>query len=383
MPEVSPKVAVVLISAGTAIAYWLTGLAGLQLTLADGQISPVWPATGVALFCLVRWGWRAAPGVLIGALLATWEFGAPPLGVLFNGLGNTLAAVAAWQVLRLVGFRPELDRIRDAVALIVLGGVAAVALSATLGTSALIAAEAMPAEQFWTTWAIWLTGDLMGVLMVAPALFALWYQRPQVARPQRVRIEAAVLITATVCAAVLGTETSIGILFPTVIPLIWAAVRFQLLGAASCALLTSVLVSLAAIEGNGPFAGKTVLATMIALQVYNGSLALIALLLSTAITERNKAQAAVEETCEVLADALTRLGEKTGLGERTLAAIRRATTAPEPEAGLEQAIATVLSDDEPTTPVNPADSASVVRVGVIDDRRPRRVAEDPARRTRT
>lgn len=26
MPEVSPKVAVVLISAGTAIAYWLTGL---------------------------------------------------------------------------------------------------------------------------------------------------------------------------------------------------------------------------------------------------------------------------------------------------------------------------------------------------------------------
>src|SRR5690606_16134493 len=111
--------------------------------------------------------------------------------------------------------------------------------------SALIAAEAMPAEQFWTTWAIWLTGDLMGVLMVAPALFALWYQRPQVARPQRVRIEAAVLITATVCAAVLGTETSIGILFPTVIPLIWAAVRFQLLGAASCALLTSVLVSLA------------------------------------------------------------------------------------------------------------------------------------------
>jgi len=259
----------------------------------------------------------------------------------------------------------------------------AVSLSATLGTTSMLVADALPPVGYWTTWTIWLAGDAMGVLMTTPVLFALWHWRPRLLGSQTRHTEAAVLLTCTVGAAVLGTETSIGILFPTVIPLVWAAVRFEVLGAATCALLISVLVTLAAIEGGGPFADKSVMATMITLQVYNGSLALIALLLSTAITERNKAQEAVEETCEVLATALTRLSEETGLGKRTLAAIHRATTAaPDADPGLEQAIASALSGNGRSAPVNPGASASVVRVGVIDDRRPRRTAEDPPRRTR-
>jgi len=324
MPYIAHRLAFPLIVVGVALAYWLSGLAGLELALVRGQVSPIWPASGVALFCLLRFGLRAVPGIVLGAVLVNIAFGPSPLAVLVIACGNTLAPVVGYLLLRRVGFRSDLHRTTDAVALVGIGGLAGMTISATLGTGALVLADGVPAAEFWPTWSVWWAGDAMGVLIVAPVLLALWNTRPSWSSPAR-STEALVVFACTVGIAVLGVASPVNVLFPAVVPLVWAAVRFQLLGAAPCALLISLIATLAAAENSGPFAGYGLVSTMITLQVFNGTIALIALLLSAAISERNQAQAAVEETCGVLADAVTKLGGETGVGERTLAAVRRAT----------------------------------------------------------
>lgn len=322
---ISPRLTFPLIVLGVAAAYWLSGLGGLELALVRGQVSPLWPASGVALFCLWQFGPRAIPGIAAGALLVNLSFGPSPLAVLVIVLGNTLAPTVAYLLLRRVGFRSDLHRTTDAVALLGLGGLAGMTVSATLGTGALMLSDAIPAAQFWPTWSVWWAGDAMGVLIVAPVLFALRTGLPSWAGSPVRWLEAFVVLGATLTITLLGVASPVNVLFPAVIPLVWAAVRFQLLGAAPCALVISLIATLAAAENTGPFAGYSLVSTMITLQVFNGSIALIALLLASAISERNQAQEAVEETCTALAAAVTKLSGETGLGERTLAAVRRAT----------------------------------------------------------
>src|SRR5207237_6508452 len=87
--------------------------------------------------------------------------------------GNTLPPLNAAAVLKRIGFRIERDRLRDAAALIVLGALVAMTISATVGTSVLALSGTVPTGSFLPTWAVWWTGDAMGVLLVAPLLLSL------------------------------------------------------------------------------------------------------------------------------------------------------------------------------------------------------------------
>lgn len=322
----------------TAAAYWLSGLAGLELALVRGQVSPIWPASGVALFCLMWFGWRAVPGILAGALLVNIAFGPSVAAVLMIMVGNTAAPVVAWLLLRWVGFRPELHRTTDAAALLGLGGLVGMTISATIGTTSLALFDGV--AEFWPTWTVWWAGDAMGVLIVAPVLLLVNAGKPPWAGSRARWAEGIVVLAFAVAITVLGVATPIDILFPCFVPLVWAAVRLQQFGAAPCALVISLITTLAAAENSGPFAGYDLVRTMIVLQAFNGSVALIALLLSAAVNERNQAQAAVEETCGVLADAVDKLSGETGLGERTLAAVRRAANGNTEQSEVEPGVRT-------------------------------------------
>ncbi|WP_416976184.1 MASE1 domain-containing protein, partial [Streptomyces sp. 4F14] len=81
----------------------------------------------------------------------------------------------------------------------------------------------------------------------------------------------------------------------------------QLPGAAPCALITSVVAISAGAVGAGPFSGQDLLAKMVTLQAFNGTVALTALLLSAAVAERNQTLRVLEESCERLTEALARL----------------------------------------------------------------------------
>ena len=147
----------------------------------------------------------------------------------------------------------------------------------------------------------------MGVLVVAPVLFIAatrhWRWRAELAR----WLEAAALLLGIAIVTLAVTWASANLLFLIFPMLIWAAVRFQQVGAVPCNLVVSVTVVLAAAAGRGPFANLELLPTMITLQLFNGSATLTALLLAAITTERNEAQRAVERAASQMADAVRML----------------------------------------------------------------------------
>ena len=78
--------------------------------------------------------------------------------------------VATCLLRRNAHFDPALPRLRDAVALILIGGFGAAVISATIGATTLRLSGAIPSEDLLLAWAVWWTGDAMGVLAVAPFL---------------------------------------------------------------------------------------------------------------------------------------------------------------------------------------------------------------------
>ena len=127
-----------------AVVYWLAARLSLSLALVHGQVTPVWPPTGIALGAFLLIGRGAWPAIALAAFAVNLPIGPSPVGAAAIAAGNTLAPLVAVEVLRRVGFRPELDRLRDAISLIVVGALGGMALSATIGSSVLVLAGSVP-----------------------------------------------------------------------------------------------------------------------------------------------------------------------------------------------------------------------------------------------
>ncbi|WP_432187950.1 MASE1 domain-containing protein [Streptomyces sp. Tue6028] len=310
-----------------AALYYGSARLGLAQQLVRSQVTPLWPPTGIALASLLLRGPLVWPGIMLGAFLANFSLGPSMPAVLAITAGNTLAPVCSYLLLRRTGFHNEIDRLRDALALIFLGAFLGMLISSTIGSGTLVAAGGLGPSAFWPTWSVWWTGDAMGVLLVTPFLLLL----PSVRPPRGISAarwgEALLLVAATVAVGSLQ-RTDTPLLFLGFPLLIWAAFRFQLAGAAPCALAVSTFAIVGAVQGTGPFADRDLLTSMITLQAFNGSASLTALLLSAAVSERNQTQMEIARACRQLAEMVAKIaasshrpvlsdGENTGVCEVT------------------------------------------------------------------
>ncbi|MFC9328423.1 MASE1 domain-containing protein [Kitasatospora sp. NPDC057015] len=292
-----------------AAAYFVAGRVGLlqQVVVGGAKVTPLWPPTGIALVCLLILGLRIWPGIAIGTLAVIATIGPLNGASLMIAAGNTLAPVCACLILRRAGFRIELDRLRDGVSLVFLGALAGMLISATVGSLALLLVGSLPASGFCATWSAWWVGDAMGVLVIAPLLLVLYtFRRPDGLRPYQ-WAEPPFLLAATFVVALIGTRSTLHLLFLVFPLLMWAALRFQLMVAAPCVLVISVLAGWAAIDHVGPFAGHSTLAVMFTLQALNGAAALTALLLAALIAEQRNTYLRIEQACIGLAEVVARL----------------------------------------------------------------------------
>ncbi|WP_173261711.1 MASE1 domain-containing protein [Streptomyces pacificus] len=299
----------VLLTLCVAAAYYLAGLVGLtrQLVVEGAIVTPLWPPTGIALAGLLWFGLRAWPGIVLGALFVLLAIGTFPAHSLAILAGNSLAPLCAYLMLRRVGFRTELDRLRDGLALVFLGALAGMLISATVGSAVLLLAGEIPAGAFWPIWSAWWTGDAMGVLVVTPLLIVLRTIRwPGAVSPWR-WAEAVCLVVTVTAVAFTVTRSLIPLLFLVFPLLMWAALRFQLAGAAPCVLIVSVMAVTAATEQLGLFGGLEALGVTSVLQALNGSAALTGLLLSAIVTEQITVRRKIELACGELAELVDRL----------------------------------------------------------------------------
>jgi signal transduction histidine kinase len=281
---------VLLQMAVVALSYWFAATVSLRLALVHGQVTPIWPPTGIALVAILVFGRRVWPAVYLAALAVNLPIGPSPLGAAFIAAGNTLAPLAAAALLKRAGFRLALDRLRDAAAIIVLGALVAMTISATFGTSILVLWGGMPLDTFWSTWAVWWTGDAMGVLLVAPFLLSLLPNARVPAPTLRTAAELIALLLVIGVVTYLLFQNSLRLEY-LVFPLIMlAALRFHLRGAAPAALIASGVAIWAAVQGTGPFVDETLFGKMVTLQVFNVFLALTSFVLAAFIEARARAE---------------------------------------------------------------------------------------------
>ena len=160
------------------------------------------------------------------------------------------------------------------------------AISATIGTSVLVLSGAVPATDFLSTWAVWWTGDAMGVLLVAPFLLGLLPSAPGPALTLRSGTELAALLVGIGLATYALFQNRLRLeylIFPLIMVAAW---RFRLRGAAPAALVASGVAVWSAVHGTGPFATETVVQKMFTLQVFNVCVALTSFVLASFVTMR-------------------------------------------------------------------------------------------------
>jgi len=294
-----------------ALVYHLAARLGLEMAYVQINTSPVWPPTGIALAALLLFGYRLWPGVTLGVLLGSLLNGAQFNIALGMALGNTLEALAgAYCLKRFFDFHTAMDRIQDVVGLAVVG-LFSTAISATLGATTLTLTGASLPESFGAIWITWWVGDLLGALVVAPALLV-WATRTPFHHPRRASLEAGALLAllALVAGYAFSDRPSASIYHQALIYLIfpfiiWAALRWGQRGATAGVILVSGIAILRTVQGVGPFSLASKNDSLVLLQTFTAVVSLTSLILAAATLERRTAS----ETLRQRADDLATLNE--------------------------------------------------------------------------
>ncbi|WP_432126573.1 MASE1 domain-containing protein [Streptomyces sp. bgisy082] len=302
-----PSTEAVLASLAVAACYYAAGRLGLlgRLVVEGVVVTPIWPPTGVSVAALLLLGVRVWPGIALGCFLVIASLTTPGLTTVVTVVSNTAAPLCAFLLLRRVGFRLDMARLRDGLSLVFLGGFGAMLISSTAGVGLHVATGSLGKSEFWPVWLAWWAGDTMGVLLVAPLLLAL---AGAIGRFRTRRWKEAVCLgLAALVLVPSAVHSPMSLLFLVFPLLIWAALRFQLAGSMLCALFASVLTTFEATAGQGAFLHLSDVEIMVKLQAFNGSAALTALLLSSVITEQRATRRSVRRACQELAEVLEHL----------------------------------------------------------------------------
>ncbi|MPW19379.1 sensor histidine kinase [Paraburkholderia sp. CNPSo 3157] len=278
-----------------ALAYYAGARIGLAYAVVGGAISLVWPSSGIALVALLALGFRVAPGIAIGSFLANVSGGVPVAVAAMIGTGSMVGALTAAIVLsRATRFQITLDRINDVLAFIGVAAVMSTAVSALVGTTALLGGGLVPVTQYVAAFLKWWLGDMMGVLVVAPPLFSfLTYSNPVRSAEQAIEACGLTIATFWVSYLVFGAPQLAGLgyypaalaIFPFII---WAALRFQHLGTSIATLMVSIVAIWGTTHGTGPFAAESPVDSLVRWCTFANVVAVTGLLLVAARAQEQR-----------------------------------------------------------------------------------------------
>ena len=279
------------------VAYGIAGKLGQATTnIRSSNLGPVWPAYGIALAAFLVCGYRIWPAVALGSFLVAFFSPVTHLAALGQSAGATLAAFSGAFLLRRVAkFDKSLSRLRDALALVVLGALASALVSASIGTSVLYATQVHAYSGLFAAWLIYWLGDATGALLITPLVLTL----PNFLRSQhRARItELALLfvLLSAACFLIFGDPglipVRLHVLAFAVLPFVmWAAIRFGVMGAGLSVLLIATIATVETALGSGPFAISTPFTNAVLLDAFFAVLSVTGLTLASVIAEREQAQ---------------------------------------------------------------------------------------------
>lgn len=316
------------IIAGLAAVYFAAGKLGLEFASVHPNATAVWPCTGIAIAAFLLFGYHVWPGVLIGAFLVNLTTAGTVETSLGIAIGNTLEGMAAsYLVRRFARGKEAFESGKDIFRFVVLAGMAATAVSATMGVTALAAGGFLKWTTYGAVWTTWWLGDAVGAVVMTPVVL-LWFANPKTKWNARQWAEITGLFAGLLAtgAVVFGGELRPGArgyaLESLCIPfLIWVAFRFGQREAAAAVVALGGIAAWGTLHGSGPFARESQNTSLLLLQLFMGIISLTTLMLAAEVTGHKKAQARAEQLA--VSDALTGLANYRQLVESLEAEIKR------------------------------------------------------------
>lgn len=198
---------------GLGAAYFITGKLGLLLAIPPGYATAIWPPSGIALAGLLLFGYRLWPGVLLGSFAVNIGVGfdaSSPATILHSVLialgiaagASCQAAAGTYLIHRFVGYPNALTAPRQVIVFLLLAGPVSCIINPTVGSTIVLFTDGLTFTSYLEHWLTWWAGDVLGVVVVVPIVFAfmaapreVWARRKiTVALPLGALFTAAVLL---------------------------------------------------------------------------------------------------------------------------------------------------------------------------------------------
>ncbi len=288
---------VLVINVALAAVYYLAARLGLSLAVINPSASPIWPATGIAMAAVLVIGYRAAPAIYLGALLANYKVSHiwPCAAVI--AAGNTLEAVlTAFLVNQFAGGREFYERAANVFRFLFYAVICSAPLSAITGAIALVVWKMALPDDYARIFLTWWLGDSVGAVVITP-LLVIWATRPSPRLSLAQTLEGFVLmaILVTIGWVQWGRWSLMGIkhypvAYLMIPPLLWSALRFHQRGATTATFIIAVGAVWGTLEARGPFHLDDRNTSLVLLQLYAATMTVTALLVSTIVAERRGAE---------------------------------------------------------------------------------------------
>ena len=308
-PRAAAEIAVVTL-AYAALA-WISQL----IAVPPGNITPIYPAAGLALACLLLRGRYLWLGIWLGQFLGnfwafvefrSWDLFLPPfLAGCITASGAVLqASVAAYLIRLRCGPCTPLAKLSHLFCFVAVS-IGACTISSTIGVSGLLLCRVLDPALGGSAWLIWYLGDFVGIILFFPIIALGW---PAGVRLDFRRLIEGVLTTLpvlTLAAAAWLEAIPLDLacnllLFLTLPLLLWASLR---IGRGLVAFLVMIICLLAVFltfRGFGPFASSNLVLAMVLLQLFMAVIMITGLSLAISVHDLRQSESSLRAAADSL-----------------------------------------------------------------------------------
>ena len=145
----------ILLMCVVALVYAVFAKLFLIFATANGNVSFVYPSSGIALAALLLYGRQIWPAIFIGSLIESLWVSDPAWVAILIATGNTLSSVIALHLLKQRNFDTTLSKLQDVYTLTIFGGALSSVTAAVIGVGVLTVAGIVDGDKFITSLFTW------------------------------------------------------------------------------------------------------------------------------------------------------------------------------------------------------------------------------------
>ena len=303
--QFSPSTRWILESSVIAIIYAAGGYLGFYFaSIPPGNVTSVWPGSGIALAFIFLLGYRAVPGIWLGSFICNIPtlFDASSVFAFMKfvtagtaiGIGSVLQPLfGAFLIKRFTTPDSPFDKTFDTLKF---AGIVPIIclISASIGNASLYIGGYSSIDNYNALWTTWWIGDSIGILIFFPLILG-WSKKFNIVHDIKTISEAVIIFTAIIILSLISFNSLFHYQTPNYpfaylpVPfLLWIAIRFGLQLSALSILVVSGIAIWGTTKGFGPFVKDSINSSLLLAQLYIAFISLVTLLIAAFSSENKK-----------------------------------------------------------------------------------------------